>query len=133
MTSGSSPGTTGFNAGIHADVIDAEVLDSDVIDESAFRQLLNRAGRSVARPAVEALEMLLDPATPAQTRLTLLTALTYLLIPTDLIPDLLPVAGFSDDLVAITAVLGLCRNHITPEIRQRAQRRLDQWFPIGRP
>ena len=114
-------------------MIDAEVLDSDVIDESAFRQLLKRAGRSVARPAVEALEMLLDPATPAQTRLTLLTALTYLLIPTDLIPDLLPVAGFSDDLVAITAVLGLCRNHITPEIRQRAQRRLDQWFPIGRP
>jgi len=133
MTFGSSSGTTDFNAGFNADVIDAEVLESEVIDESAFRQLLKRAGRSLARPALEALEMLLDPATPPQARLTLLAALTYLLVPTDLIPDLLPVAGFSDDLVAITAMLGLCRNHITPEIRQRAQRRLDQWFPIGRP
>ena len=128
MTSGSPSGGTEFSA----EVIDAEVLDSEVIDESAFRQLLKRAGRSLARPALEALEMMLDPATPPQARLTLLAALTYLLVPTDLIPDLLPVAGFSDDLVAITAVLGLCRNHITPEIRQRAQRRLDQWFPIGR-
>ena len=82
---------------------------------------------------MEALEMMLDPATPPQARLTLLAALTYLLVPTDLIPDLLPVAGFSDDLVAITAVMGLCRNHITPGIRQRAQRRLDQWFPIHSP
>tara|TARA_B100000965_G_scaffold298534_1_gene256893 strand:- start:1105 stop:1533 length:429 start_codon:yes stop_codon:yes gene_type:complete len=133
MTSSSPSGTTEFNAEFNAEVVDAEVLDSEVIDESAFRQLLKRAGRSIARPALEALEMMLDPATPPQARFTLLAALTYLLIPTDLIPDLLPVAGFSDDLVAITAVMGLCRNHITPEIRQRAQRRLDQWFPIHRP
>ena len=133
MTSSSHSGTTEFNDEFNSEVVDAEVLDSEVVDESAFRQLLKRAGRSIARPALEALEMMLDPATPPQARFTLLAALTYLLVPTDLIPDLLPVAGFSDDLVAITAVLGLCRNHITPEIRQRAQRRLDQWFPIQRP
>ena len=133
MTSSSSSGHSEFDTSFNGEVVDAEVLDSEVIDESAFRQLLKRAGRSIARPALEALEMMLDPATPPQARLTLLAALTYLLVPTDLIPDLLPVAGFSDDLVAITAVMGLCRNHITPEIRQRAQRRLDQWFPIQCP
>ena len=133
MTSSSSSGTTEFKPGFNEEVVDTEVLDSEVIDESVFRQLLKRAGRSIARPALEAMEMMLDPATPPQARFTLLAALTYLLVPTDLIPDLLPVAGFSDDLVAITAVMGLCRNHITPEIRQRAQRKLDQWFPIHRP
>ena len=133
MNSGSPSGTTEFNARFNGEMVDAEVLNSEVIDESAFRQLLKRAGRSIARPALEALEMMLDPATPPQARFTLLAALTYLLVPTDLIPDLLPVAGFSDDLVAITAVMGLCRNHITPEIRHRAQRKLDQWFPIHRP
>ena len=129
MTSSSPSGTTDFNSV----VVEAELLDSEVIDQSVFRELSKRAGRSIARPALEALEMMLDPATPPQARFTLLAGLTYLFVPTDLIPDLLPVAGFSDDLVAITAVLGLCRNHITPEIRQRAQRRLDQWFPIQRP
>ena len=113
-------------------VFEADVIDSSVIDEGAFQRLLRRAGRTIAAPALEAIEMVLDQATPPQARLTMLAGLTYLLIPTDLIPDFLPVAGFSDDLVALTAVIGLCSKHITPEIRLRAQRRLDRWFPLGR-
>ena len=113
-------------------VFEADLIDSSVIDEGAFQRLLRRAGRTIAAPALEALEMVLDQATPPQARLTMLAGLTYLLIPTDLIPDFLPVAGFSDDLVALTAVIGLCSKHITPEIRLRAQRRLDRWFPLGR-
>ena len=113
-------------------VFEADVIDSSVIDEGAFQRLLRRAGRTIAAPALEALEMVLDQATPPQARLTMLAGLTYLLIPTDLIPDFLPVAGFSDDLVALTAVIGLCSKHITPEIRLRAHRRLDRWFSLGR-
>ena len=41
-------------------------------------------------------------------------------MPADLIPDFLPVAGLSDDLAALTALLGLCRHHVTPEVRSRA-------------
>ena len=113
-------------------VFEADVIDSSIIDEGVFQRLLRRAGRTIAAPALEALEMVLDRSTPAQARLTMLAALTYLLIPTDLFPDFLPVAGFSDDLVALTAVIGLCSKHITPDIRLRAQRRLDRWFPLGR-
>ena len=113
-------------------VFEADVIDSSVIDEGVFQQLLRRAGRTIAAPALEALEMVMDKATPPKARLTMLAALTYLLIPTDLIPDFLPIAGFSDDLVALTAVMGLCSKHITPEIRLRAQRKLDRWFPLGR-
>ena len=113
-------------------VFEADVIDSSVIDEGVFQHLLRRAGRTIAAPALEALEMVLDQTTPAQARLTMLAALTYLLIPTDLIPDFVPVAGFSDDLVALTAVIGLCSKHITPDIRLRARRRLDRWFPLGR-
>ena len=110
-------------------VVDAEVIDSSVIDESALIRLLQRAGRSVARPALEVLELLMDTGTPPRARLTLLAALTYLVMPVDLIPDLLPVAGFSDDLVALTAVIGLSRQHLTDAIRLRAQRKLERWFP----
>ncbi|NCG16951.1 MAG: DUF1232 domain-containing protein [Synechococcales cyanobacterium H12SWP_bin.12] len=113
-------------------VFEADVIENSVIDEGAFQRLLKRAGRKIAAPALEALEMVMDQATPPQARLTMLAALTYLLIPTDLIPDFLPVAGFSDDLVALTAVIGLCSKHITPDIRLRAQRRLDRWFPLWR-
>jgi uncharacterized membrane protein YkvA (DUF1232 family) len=115
-----------------ADPVDAEVLESTVVDEGTLRQLLRRAGRLMARPAIECLELLLDGDTPYQVRFTMLAALTYLLLPLDLIPDFIPAAGFSDDLVALTALLGLCGRHLTPEIRLRAQRKLDRWFPPSR-
>ena len=112
--------------------VDAQVLGSTEVDEGALRRLLRRAGRSLARPAIECLELLLDANTPPQIRITMLAALTYLLVPLDLIPDFIPAAGFSDDLVALTALLGLCTTHMSDEIRIRAQRKLDRWFPPGR-
>lgn len=112
--------------------LDVEVLERTVVDEVLLLRLLNRAGQLLARPALECLELLRDPATPPQARLTVLAALTYLFVPLDLIPDLLPVAGFSDDFVAITTLLGTCWRHRTPQIQQRVQRRLDRWFPQGR-
>jgi len=102
------------------------------VDEALLLRLLRRAGRTIARPALECFELLVDGSTPHQVRVTMLAALTYLLLPLDLIPDFIPAAGFSDDLVALTALLGLCTRHISPDIRARAQRRLDQWFPENR-
>jgi len=60
----------------------------------------------------------------------MLAALTYLIMPLDFVPDFIPVAGFSDDLVALTAVISLWSNHITPSIRERARRKLDRWLPL---
>ncbi|MFN9629496.1 MAG: YkvA family protein [Cyanobacteriota bacterium] len=110
-------------------VLEPEVVNDPAVDQNLLARLLGRAGRTVARPALECLEMLLDGATPHQARLTVLAALTYLVLPTDLIPDFIPAAGFGDDMVALTALLGLCSRHITPQIKLRAQRKLDLWFP----
>jgi uncharacterized membrane protein YkvA (DUF1232 family) len=120
------------SARMNPDCVDAEVLESTEVDEDALQRLLRRAGRVIAGPALECLELMLDVSTPTQVRLSLLAALTYLLFPMDLLPDFMPVAGFSDDLVALTALLGLCSNHMTEAIRLRAQRKLDRWFPLGR-
>jgi len=112
-------------------VLDVEVIDSAVVDEQLLLRLLRRAGRALAQPALECLELLRDADTPPQVRLTVMAALTYLLMPMDLLPDLLPAVGFSDDLVALSTLLGTCWRHRTPAIRQRAQRRLDHWFPLA--
>jgi uncharacterized membrane protein YkvA (DUF1232 family) len=112
--------------------VNAEVLEGTIVDEALLVKLLRRAGRTIARPAFECFELLLDGSTPHQVRLTMLAALTYLLLPVDLIPDFIPAAGFGDDMMAITALLGLCSRHRTPAILQRAQSRLDRWFPPSR-
>ena len=109
---------------------EAEVIDSSVIDEGVLRKVLIKAGRTIAKPALEAFEMILDTSTPAQARVSLIAALTYLIMPVDLMPDFVPVAGFSDDLVALTAVISLWGQYMSPEIRLRARRKLDIWLPI---
>jgi uncharacterized membrane protein YkvA (DUF1232 family) len=119
-------------ASVGAAAVEAQVLESTVVDEALLLKLLRRAGRTLARPALECLELLLDPQAPSSAKLTVLAALTYLLVPLDLIPDFIPAAGFSDDLVAVTALLGLCTRHRTAAVRMRAQRRLDRWFPLDR-
>ena len=111
-------------------VYEAEVIDSSVVDEGLFKKVLIQAGRSIALPALEAYEILMDISTPPQVKISMLAALTYLIMPVDLLPDFIPAAGFSDDLVALTAVISLWSNHLTPQIKERALSKLNQIFPL---
>ncbi len=112
------------------DVFEAEVLESSVIEEGILKKILLTAGRAIAQPALEGVELIMDNSTPAQVRISIMGALTYLIVPVDLIPDFIPASGFSDDLVALTAVITLWQNHITPQMKSRAKSKLDKWFPI---
>ena len=110
-------------------IYDAEVLESSSLDENIIIKVLIRAGRTIAKPALEVLEMALDPFTPPQVRVSLMAALAYLIMPFDLFPDFMPLVGFSDDFVALTAVLSIWSKYMTPSIRARAERKLNKLFP----
>ena len=86
-------------------IYEAEVIESSTIDSNIILKILIRAGRSIANPALEVLEMAMDPLTPTNVRISLIASLAYLIMPLDLLPDFMPVLGFSDDFVALTAVL----------------------------
>ena len=101
-------------------IYDAEVLESSSLDENIIIKILIRAGRTISKPALEVFEMALDPFTPSQVRVSLMAALAYLIMPFDLFPDFMPVVGFSDDFVALTAVLSIWSKYMTPSIRARA-------------
>ena len=111
-------------------VYEAEVLQSSTLDENIIIKILIKAGRTIAKPAIEVLEMAIDPYTPAKVRLSLMAALAYLIMPLDLFPDFTPVVGFSDDFVALTAVLSIWSKYMTPSIRARAERKLNRLFPF---
>ena len=112
------------------EIYDAEVLESSSLDENIVVKILIKAGRTIAKPALEVLEMALDPFTPAQVRVSLMAALAYLIMPFDLFPDFMPLVGFSDDFVALTAVLSIWSKYMTPSIRTRAERKLNKLFPF---
>ena len=111
-------------------IYDAEVLESSSLDENIIIKILIRAGRTISKPALEVFEMALDPFTPGQVRVSLMAALAYLIMPFDLFPDFMPVVGFSDDFVALTAVLSIWSKYMTPSIRARAEKKLNKLFPF---
>ena len=111
-------------------IYEAEVIESSTIDSNIILKILIKAGRSIAKPALEVLEMAIDPLTPTNVRISLIASLAYLIMPLDLLPDFMPVIGFSDDFVALTAVLSIWSKYMTPAIRIRAEERLNKLFPF---
>ena len=45
-------------------IYEAEVIESSTIDSNIILKILIKAGRSIAKPALEVLEMAIDPLTP---------------------------------------------------------------------
>ena len=111
-------------------VYEAEVIESSTIDSNIIFKILIKAGRSIAKPALEVFEMAMDPFTPTNVRVSLVAALAYLIMPLDLFPDFIPLVGFNDDFVALTAVLSIWSKYMTPAIKIRAEEKLNKLFPF---
>jgi uncharacterized membrane protein YkvA (DUF1232 family) len=71
----------------------------------------------------------LDRQTPTYVRVALFAALAYFIDPFDIIPDVLPIVGLSDDAAVIATATKLVWDQIKPEHRDAAQdalKRMDQ-------
>ena len=62
-----------------------------------------------------------DRSTPTYVRLALLGALAYFIDPFDLMPDVLPIIGLTDDAAVIAAATKLVFDKIKPEHRDAAR------------
>jgi len=63
-----------------------------------------------------------DQQTPLHVKAVLLGAIAYFVVPTDLIPDYIPVIGYVDDAAVLAGAIKLVSSHITPEHREAARR-----------
>lgn len=63
-----------------------------------------------------------------KTKLSIAAALGYFILPTDAIFDLTPLIGYSDDLGVLLFALSQVSANITPEIKEKARKKLSDWF-----
>ena len=90
----------------------------------AFR----KAGVKVVYAALVLFYSLQDPRISKRDKLLIIGALGYFILPVDLIPDFLPAVGFSDDLAALVLAFIKVKQCITPEVKEKAETKLHQWF-----
>ncbi len=86
------------------------------------------AGREVVEKALWLYYASRRPDVPRWANLTIYAALAYFILPLDMIPDFTPLAGYSDDLGALTAALLTLSHYIDDEVKEKTRRRLQQWF-----
>lgn len=60
-----------------------------------------------------------DPSLPRGVRLRLVALLVYLALPLDLVPDVIPVVGYADDVVVVALVLRSVVRRAGPEAIER--------------
>ena len=68
--------------------------------------------------------LLKDKRVPAKLKATIIGALGYVIAPLDLITDVTPVVGFSDDLFMVVAAFGLITMYIDDNIKAAARESL---------
>ncbi len=67
------------------------------------------------RPVLALYFAAIDPKTPVWAKALIIGVLGYVVLPTDLIPDLLPFGGWADDAIAVTIMIGQSADIITEE------------------
>lgn len=65
-----------------------------------------------------------DPATPVRVKAVLMAALAYFVMPFDVLPDVMAVLGFTDDLAVLTAAVRTVLPHVTDAHRAQAREAL---------
>jgi uncharacterized membrane protein YkvA (DUF1232 family) len=95
---------------------------------SLARKSFSSIGEATLRQAFILYHTLQDERTPHATRMVIVGALAYLILPTDLIPDFIPVVGFSDDAGALAAAAATVASNITPEHKRKAAKQAKDLF-----
>ena len=101
-------------------------------DDGAFwaklQKFARKAGIKVSYAALLLYYVLKSPTTSGKDRAKIIGALGYFILPIDLIPDFIPVAGYTDDLAALVWGVYCVIKSITPEVKANAAAKLHEWF-----
>jgi uncharacterized membrane protein YkvA (DUF1232 family) len=62
-----------------------------------------------------------DPETPMAAKGMMLAGLAYFVLPTDALPDILPVIGFTDDAAVIAALVAILGKTLKPRHKEAAE------------
>ena len=91
-------------------------------------KVAKKAGEKVIHLALILHYTLTSPDVSIQNKALIIGALGYFILPVDLIPDFIPLLGFTDDLSALILVYQAVKNSVTPEITAQADAKLKSWF-----
>ena len=98
---------------------------------SVITKYAKKIGGEVIYKALQLFYVLQKPNIPLKAKATIIGALGYLISPIDIIPDFIPVLGFSDDAAAVAVALAVVSAYIDEEVNAKAKAKFDSIFGEG--
>ncbi len=99
---------------------------SDFVEK--ISRVAKRAGSKLVYAALILYYTLQSNKISVKNKALIVGALGYLISPIDVVPDAIPIVGLSDDLAVLIYVLKMVWTDIDPEIKERAEKKLKEWF-----
>lgn len=72
-----------------------------------------------------------NPDMPKHIKGIIWGALGYFILPIDIIPDFIPMVGYTDDIGILAAAVGMASLYITADVKEKADEKLRDWFGTG--
>lgn len=104
---------------------------SEYTEEGFWAKLRKYArvlGGPLVRMSLRLYYALDNPETPGWAKGVIYGALGYLIMPADVVPDLVPMVGYVDDMGVLAAAVATLAKYIDEEVRRRADEKWRQWF-----
>jgi len=120
-------GATWEDAGLDAEEARRAARDEATVQRGFWGKLRRvAAGLPFAQDLLAAYYCAFDYDTPVQVKAALLAALAYFVMPFDVMPDVVPLLGFTDDAAVLAAAIRLVASAMRPEHYAAAREAIDR-------
>lgn len=93
-----------------------------------IKKFSKSAGEGLIKQSLELFYALNDQKTSLPVKTIIIAALGYFISPIDAIPDIIPIAGYTDDLGVLTLAAANAASSITDEHKKKAEDKLNELF-----
>lgn len=88
---------------------------------SKLRKVAKKLGGKALEAALTLYYVLRSPSVSTADKAKIYGVLGYFILPFDIVPDLLPMIGYADDVSALFWVMNVVWKNITPDVRDQAR------------
>lgn len=99
---------------------------------SKMKEVAKKIGLKATSYALILYYVLQKKEVPLADKMLITGCLGYFILPLDLVPDIIPAMGYSDDVVGMLFAIKRCMNYVDDGIKENVSNRLVSWFDIDR-
>ena len=93
-----------------------------------IRKYAKIIGRETVKNILILYYTLQNPDVPKKVRAIIYGALGYFILPIDIIPDFIPIAGMTDDIAVVAAAIAFISQYVTQREKDMAEAKVQEWF-----